>query len=411
MKKSTPTKPKPAVKARVRLDRLRKRLRTAEETIRAIQAGEVDALVTGARSKRVVTLSGAELPYSIMFEQMYEGAITLTPRGIVAYCNRRFAEMVRAPLARIVGSPLHRFVPVGQQAALAALHQGAGRGNTRSEFSLLAADGSSIPVSVSFAPLQLKGATRAIGAIAVVADISERRRAEEMQARLTGEVMTAQDEERRRIARELHDETGQSLTGLLVGLRTIEASRSVAEATELAEQLRGIAAEGLSNLRRLMSGLHPSVLDELGLSAAVRRHVQQFAELHGLTIKLRIAGTESDSLPPLVQNTVYRVLQEALTNVTKHSRAQSARVRLASGTAAIELEVRDDGIGISRAAAKKAPSSGLGLRGMRERAALLGGAIRIDSEPGRGTTIHCLIPLQSPVLAAARSGPVRQRRR
>jgi signal transduction histidine kinase len=232
-----------------------------------------------------------------------------------------------------------------------------------------------------------------------------------MQALLTGEVMTAQDEERRRIARELHDETGQSLTGLLVGLRTIEASRSVAEATELAEQLRGIAAEGLSNLRRLMSGLHPSVLDELGLSAAVRRHVQQFAELHGLTIKLRIAGTESDSLPPLVQNTVYRVLQEALTNVTKHSRAQSARVRLASGTAAIELEVWDDGIGISRAAAKKAPSSGLGLRGMRERAALLGGAIRIDSEPGRGTTIHCLIPLQSPVLAAARSGPVRQRRR
>jgi PAS domain S-box-containing protein len=411
MKKAKPTKPKPAVKARVRLDRLRKRLRTAEETLRAIRAGEVDALVTGARTKRVVTLAGAELPYSIIFEQMYEGTITLTRQGIVAHCNRRFAEMVRAPLARIVGSPVHRFVPIGQQAALSALHKGAGKGSTRGEFSLLAADGSSVPVSVSFAPLQLEGATRAIGVIAVVADISERRRAEELQARLTGEVMTAQDEERRRIARELHDETGQSLTGLLVGLRTIEASRSVAEATELAEQLRGIAAEGLGNLRRLMSGLHPSVLDDLGLSAAVRRHVQQFAELHGLTINLRIAGTEPDGLPPLVQNTVYRVLQEALTNVAKHSRAQSARVRLASGKAAIELEVRDDGIGISRGAAKKAPSSGLGLRGMRERAALLGGAIRIDSGPGQGTTITCFIPLQSPVVASARSVPVRQRRR
>jgi PAS domain S-box-containing protein len=384
---------------RARLARLQKRLRAAEETLRAIQAGEVDAVVTGARSKRVVTLAGAELPYSIMFDQMHEGAVTLTRQGIVAHCNRRFAEMVRAPLDRIVGSPLNRFVVTRQHAELAALHRGTGRNSLRGEFSLQAADGSSLPVSVSVAPLQLKRSARAIGFIAVVADISERRRAEELQARLTGEVMTAQDEERRRIARELHDETGQALTGLLVGLRIIESSRSVEEAGELAQQLRDVAAEGLSNLRRLMSGLHPSALDELGLSAAVSRHVQRFSELHELPIRLQVNGLQTARLPPLVENTIYRVLQEALTNVAKHANARSARVRLRRERAAVELEVQDDGIGIRRSAKKK-ESRALGLRGMRERAALLGGMIRIDSRPGQGTTINCRIPLRGAVVAA-----------
>src|SRR6266545_3808059 len=90
---------------------LQKRLQVAEDTLRAIQAGEVDALVvTKARGQHVITLAGAELPYKVMFDQMYEGAVTLTPDGIIAYCNRRFAEIVRMPLTRVVGSPLHRFV-------------------------------------------------------------------------------------------------------------------------------------------------------------------------------------------------------------------------------------------------------------------------------------------------------------
>jgi PAS domain S-box-containing protein len=400
----------PSSTIQTRLEKLRKRLRTAEDTLRAIQAGEVDAVVTGSHSKRVVTLAGAELPYSIMFDQMNEGAVTLTRDGTVAHCNRRFAEMVRTTPERIVGTSLQRFVAPGDHTALSVLQKAAGKGSTRGELNLVCPEGGPIPVSVSFAPLQLEHSALPIGLIAVVADISERRRAEALQVRLTAQVMTAQDEERRRIARELHDDTGQTLTGLLVGLRSIEASGTVTETREMAEQLRGIAAEGLSNLQRMVSGLHPTALDELGLSAAVTRHVHQFSELHGLPVTLQVVGVKPDGLPSLVQNTIYRVLQEALTNIAKHSRARAARVRLSWRKAMVELQVKDNGVGI-RQQSGGAPGPGLGLKGMRERAALLGGVIDIDSTPSEGTTINCRIPLDSAMLSASPRKPVRTRSR
>jgi len=321
---------KPARGGRNRLQELRRRLRTAEDTLRVIRAGEVDALVvTKPRGERVVTLAGAELPYSIMFEQMYEGAITLTRDGIIVYCNRRFADMVGTPVERILGQAIRDFVPAAEQPVLDALRKSAKRESTRGELSLCCRDDSLVPVSLSFAPLQLKPGGSPIGTIGVIADVSELKRGEEIRARLTSQVISAQDDERRRIARELHDETGQSLTGLLVGLRTIEASRALPEAIELAQQLRSIAAETLEALRALVSGLHPSILDELGLSAAVARHAQQVARLHGMEIDLGFEEVESDGVPPIVQNTIYRVLQESLTNVVRHAGTRTAAVRLA----------------------------------------------------------------------------------
>jgi PAS domain S-box-containing protein len=396
---------KPARGGRNRLQDLRRRLRTAEDTLRVIRAGEVDALVvTRPRGERVVTLAGAELPYSIMFEQMYEGAITLTRDGIIVYCNRRFADMVGTPVEGIVGQAIHDFVPAAEQPVLDALRKGAKRESTRGELSLCCRDDSLVPVSLSFAPLQLKPGGSPIGTIGVIADVSELKRGEEIRARLTSQVISAQDDERRRIARELHDETGQSLTGLLVGLRTIEASRALPEAIELAQQLRAIAAESLEALRALVSGLHPSILDELGLAAAVERHAQQVARLHGMDIDVRFAEVDSDGMPPIVQNTIYRVLQESLTNVVRHAGTRSATVRLARHSDSIELRVRDQGRGVragppaDRSGSKQ--HRGLGLRGMRERAELLGGSLRVESRAGEGTTVICRIPLQSPLVSA-----------
>ena len=261
-----------------------------------------------------------------------------------------------------------------------------------------------VPVSLSFAPLQLKAGGIPIGTIGVIADVSELKRAEEMRARLTSQVISAQDDERRRIARELHDETGQSLTGLLVGLRTIEASRALPEAIELAQQLRAIAAESLEALRALVSGLHPSILDELGLSAAVARHAQQVARLHGLEIDVRFEEVDSGGVPPIVQNTIYRVLQESLTNVVRHAGTRTAAVRLARHSDSIELRVRDQGQGVRAEPPGDRSSSrqrrGLGLRGMRERAELLGGSLRVESRAQEGTTVICRIPLQSPLVSA-----------
>jgi PAS domain S-box-containing protein len=370
---------------------LRHRLQTAEDTVRAIRTGEVDAVVVaGARGEQVITLAGAELAYRILFDQMNEGAVTLTPDGLIAHCNRRFADIVRTPLARVIGAPLRRFVPPAERAAFEALRQRGSTRNARSDLRFRAGDGAPVPVAVSFAPLHAEGRADVIGVVGVITDITERAQEEALRNRLIEQVMTAQDEERRRVARELHDETGQSLTALLVGLRTIEGSKTTQQAVELAQRLRETTAQTLIDVGRLWRGLHPGVLDHLGLAAAVTRHAEEFAQAHGVAVNVRVEGLDGDGLSPLLQGTVYRVLQEALTNVARHAGARKVTIRLVRGAGSVALRVQDDGAGF-----KPGNSGRLGLRGMRERAALLGGSVKVESRPGAGTTITAHIPVRS----------------
>jgi PAS domain S-box-containing protein len=384
-KRKAPRRPRAGIRE------LRNRLHAAEATVRAIQSGEVDALVVARPSgEQVVTLAGAELAYRILFDQMNEGAVTLARDGLIVYCNRRFADIVRTPWARVVGAPLRRFAPPAEQEALEVLLQGGSRENARGDLRFRAGDGSSVPVAVSFAPLRAEGSADVIGVVGVIRDITERERQNDLRTRLIEQVMTAQDEERRRIARELHDETGQSLTALLVGLRTIEGSKTVGQAVELAQRLRETTAQTLVDVGRLWRGLHPGVLDDLGLAAAVTRHAEEFADAHRIGVNVQAEGLDADGLSPLLQATVYRVLQEALTNVARHAGARRVDVRLVRGEGSIELHVQDDGAGF-----KPGNSGRLGLRGMRERAALLGGSIDVESQPGAGTTITARIPVRS----------------
>jgi len=375
------------------MEALRNRLRAAEDTLRALQAGEVDALVvTAAGDERVITLQGADLPYRMLLDQMYAGAVTLTLDGSIVYCNRRFADLVRVPHERVVGGTLRRFASPADRPALDALLLRASGHRTRGELALRSGNGPPVPVAVTFAPLRLKGNGGVSGVIGVVVDATERRQQEEIRSRLIKQAMTAQIEERRRIARELHDETGQALTALLVGLRTIEDSRTVAEAAELAERLRGIVAQTLEEVGRLSRGLHPSILDDAGLAAAVTHQAQEFRQLHGIAVDVRIEGLDAEPLPPLLQTTLYRVLQEALTNVAKHASARSVSVRLAREDGTVQLWVQDDGIGFDATA--HGGRRRLGLRGMRERAALLDGTVDVQSQPGTGTTITAHIPMR-----------------
>src|ERR1041385_6582015 len=137
---------------------LRDRLKTAEETLRAIRAGEVDAIVVArARGEHVITLAGAELAYRILFDQMNEGAVTLTRDGTIAYCNRRFADIVRMALGRGLAAPLRRFVPPAEQPAFDALVAAGHRENSRADTTFRADGGALVAVSVSIAPLQLEG--------------------------------------------------------------------------------------------------------------------------------------------------------------------------------------------------------------------------------------------------------------
>ena len=174
-KRKAPRRPRSGV------EELRNRLAAAEEALRALRAGEVDALVvTGAGDAHVITLQGAELPYRILLDQMYAGAVTLTPDGVIVYCNRPFADIVRTPLARVIGSALCRFVPSGEQRALAALVERATRERVQGDLAGRAGDGTPVPITVTFAPLRLEGNAAVKGVIGVVVDATERKRQEDL---------------------------------------------------------------------------------------------------------------------------------------------------------------------------------------------------------------------------------------
>jgi signal transduction histidine kinase len=231
--------------------------------------------------------------------------------------------------------------------------------------------------------------------IGIERDITERKRAEEIRCRLLEQVISAQEEERGRIARELHDETGQSLTALLVGLRTLEAAHTLEDAKTWAESLRTVVSLTLHEVGRLAWGLRPSVLDDLGLVATLERYAAEYADSYGMTVDLKTKGFGAGRLPFSVETTLYRIMQEALTNVAKHAGARKIVITVEQDPASVHMIVRDDGQGfnVGETLRTSGASKGLGLHGMQERATFLNGTFRVQSAPGEGTTLFVRIPL------------------
>ncbi len=219
----------------------------------------------------------------------------------------------------------------------------------------------------------------------------------QMQA-LGGRVIRAQEEERRRIARELHDDTGQTLTLLLVRLKLLEnAAASEARQAEIAA-LRALVSAAIDRVRQLALDLRPPVLDHLGLVASLRSLVRQLKETTALAISLELPEG-AITLPPERAIAVYRIVQEALTNILKHGEAQHAQVRLARQDGQLMIRIADDGRGfdlrvLERVWRQDTDGRGLGLFGMEERAHLIGGRFSIESRPGHGTTVQVTLPLE-----------------
>jgi PAS domain S-box-containing protein len=236
---------------------------------------------------------------------------------------------------------------------------------------------------------------RLVGYSVVTHDVTERRRHAEVRARLLEQVTAAQEEEQRRLARELHDETGQSLTSLLVGLRSLAEAPSLATVREQVSELRRVTARTLDEVRRLARGLRPGVLDELGLVPAIEQLAVDHSQLHSIAVEVSAVGFGAERLPPAVEAALYRVIQEALTNAAKHSGARTVNVVLQRRRELVQAIVSDDGCGFDVEATLRTPAARahLGLHGMRERAALLGGTVTIESTPGEGTTIYVRVPI------------------
>src|SRR3954451_21346987 len=208
-------------------------------------------------------------------------------------------------------------------------------------------------------------------------------RLEAERARTAALVLRAQEEERARLARDLHDEANQALTGVLLRLQATAQDAPAAPRAELRER-QGVATQAMGELVRLARELRPVALDDLGLGAALRTQVDELRRRAGLRTSLRLAAAGLEDLDTDEQIVVYRIVQEGLSNVARHSGARNVRVdveRLSGGTV---VRLADDGTGFTPSVAVP----GLGIKGMRERAVLAGGRFYVDSAPGHGTTIE-----------------------
>jgi signal transduction histidine kinase len=209
--------------------------------------------------------------------------------------------------------------------------------------------------------------------------------------------------ERRRLARELHDEIGQALTAVKLNLEALEGRLPAKHSKELTESL-SIVDTALQQVRGLSLDLRPAILDDLGLAAALRWYVDRQAQRGGIGMEFTNESPGARS-SVLVETTCFRVAQEALTNVLRHARAKRVSVRILHKESALNLYIEDDGIGfdIEQARQKAIGGSSLGLLSMHERVILAGGRLDVTSTPGRGTAIHVCLPLDGQPLVERRS--------
>jgi two-component system, NarL family, sensor histidine kinase UhpB len=204
--------------------------------------------------------------------------------------------------------------------------------------------------------------------------------------------LNAEEEERKRVARELHDETAQALTALLIRLRLGRGIDDPTERAEFLEEMRREISDALEGVRRFARGLRPPALDELGLVPALEAHARGLVESVGLPVRIE-ADPVAGVLSPQAELALYRIVQEALSNAVRHARADQVVVRISRTPGSVVALVEDDGVGFAPAEVMGRDGRGLGLFGMQERAAYVGGQVEITSRPGRGTKVRANIPI------------------
>jgi PAS domain S-box-containing protein len=213
-------------------------------------------------------------------------------------------------------------------------------------------------------------------------------------AELASSILTVQEEERTSIARELHDQIGQELASVLIGLRVVESAPSVEDAKRQAGELRQITSEAIEAVRRIAFDMRPGSLDDLGVAVTLATHLNALAERTGLRATFTSNLGVDQRLPPAIEVCVYRVVQAALVNVTLHARAESVSIDIRSHDESVSVVVADDGVGFDTEAVLAGPAKGrFGLLAMEERLDAVDGSLSIESQPGEGTKLSFGIPL------------------
>ncbi len=220
---------------------------------------------------------------------------------------------------------------------------------------------------------------------------------------MSSQILTAHEAERKRIARELHDDTAQALTSILVRLRLLERSTADKEVLRNVEELRELTGGALDSVRRMAMDLRPAALDDLGLVPALHAYAEKYSQSWPVSVTVTVNGL-TRRLPADVELVLYRVVQEALTNIAKHASTTRAAVSLSRRRNEVTLIIVDDGVGFDLDDGPQASGSRLGLFGMRERLALVGGEMQVQSARRQGTRITARVPLASKRGKAGKNG-------
>jgi len=363
-------------------------LEEAEQTLRAIQYGAVDAFVVEElEGHRVYTLEGSDLPYSTLVERMQQGAAMLDARGCIVYSNLSLAQLFGMTREAIVGRLLQDLLSSADQSLCQKLLREAQVGSSEGEMLLRLSDDREIPAHFSFSLLSRHKS--AIGLL--ITDLT----AKKQQAEFTSRLQKMQDEERKRIARDLHDSIGQLLAAISmnIGLVQSQSHKLDSAAAKAVSDNATLVQQACSEIRTISHLLHPPLLEVAGVASALQWYVDGFSERSKIKVDLEISA-DFGRLPDAIELAVFRMVQECLTNIHRHSGSTTATIRLKQEAGLLVLEVRDSGKGIPLEKQRDLAlgRGGVGIEGMRERLRQLGGAFKIESTE-TGTVVTATLPM------------------
>jgi PAS domain S-box-containing protein len=318
---------------------------------------------------------------------MQQGAAMLDARGCIVYCNLSLAQLLGMTREKVIGRYLCDFIGPKDVPSYEKLRQEAQNGSSEGEMLLRLPDSSLLFAQFSFSLLSRdKSATGVL-----ITDLT----AQKQQAEFASHLQKVQDDERKRIARELHDSVGQLLAAIGMNIEVVksQAHKLDSDAAGAVSDNAALVQQVSNEIRTLSHLLHPPLLDVAGVSSALRWYVDGFAERSKIKVDLEIPA-DLGRLSPNIEITIFRIVQECLTNIHRHSGSATAAITLSQNGNALLLQVKDSGKGISLEKQQELTlgRGGVGVEGMRERVKQLGGLLEIQSA-GTGTVVSATLPL------------------
>jgi PAS domain S-box-containing protein len=348
---------------------------------------------------RVVNFFDSRKQFAAIVESSDDAIVSKDLNGLILSWNPGAERIFGHSAAEVVGRPITIIIPAELQQEEQEILDRIRKGERIDHFETvrLRKDGSRVNVSLTISPVR-DNHGHIVGASKIARDISERRRFEEVlkENEFSVRLLTVQDEDRRRIARELHDGVGQLLAAISMNVGAVarEKHKLSSDAACRVEENAALIEQASADIRTVSYLLHPPMLDEMGLRSALAWYIDGFAERSKMKV-VREMAPDLDRLPRDVELVIFRIAQECLTNIHRHANSSSAVVRLSSADGRLTMEIRDNGQGIDEETQMKIASdktSGVGLRGMRERVRALGGTFAIESL-GNGTSVLVTLPV------------------